>query len=368
MKKNILWGAVIFATTLLGFSSCSDDDDDKYISTIPPALQESTNGAYILSSGKMNSNTASLYYYDLSKTENKDAFEVFNTVNGISLGDVAQDMIVYGGKMYISMYNSGIIYVTDKNAKLLATIKDATNKLQPRYFDAGSGKIFVSLYDGYLARIDTTSLTIDKKIAVGPNPERVKIANNKIYVANSGGLNERFNNTISITDLNLTDKIDIEVALNPYELKTDKKGNLYLVSRGNYGLWTPFIPNSFQQINTTTDEVTVIDEGRSYSIFPEGNKIYMLDKGYDENKNPYSNFMYYDTNKKEIVEESFITDETVIKDANSLSIEPVSGDYYVSVANGTNNGDVYIFSKDGKFKSKFDTGSAYPAGVWFLKK
>lgn len=366
MKRNILWGAVLFVTALIGFSSCSDDDDETYTPIIPPTLLESANGAYILSTGKINSNTAALYFYDLTKTENKEAVEVFKTVNGIEMGDAAQDMIVYGSKMYISMYNSGVIYVTDKNAKLLATIKDATNKLQPRYFDAGSGKIFVSLYDGYLARIDTTSLTIDKKIAVGPNPEGVKIANNKIYVANSGGLNweNGYNNTVSIVDFNLTTKTDIEVEVNPYELKRDTKGNLYLISRGDYG----DIPNCLQQINTTTDKVTVLDKGRSYSVFPIGDRLYMLNKGYDENWTPYSDFLYYDINSKKIVEESFITDGTVIKDINSVSVEPTSGDYYVSVANGTTNGDIYIFSSEGKFKSKFDTGSAYPAGVWFIKK
>ena len=38
--------------------------------------------------------------------------------NGMGLGDTAQDMIVYGDKMYIAVYGESTIEVTDLKAKI----------------------------------------------------------------------------------------------------------------------------------------------------------------------------------------------------------------------------------------------------------
>lgn len=358
--RKLVFKGLLLAGLFAGFTSCSDDDDnDNPVINIT----DSHYGAYVLSAGKYGSNTGTLYYYNLDSNTTHKAQEAFASANGINLGDTGQDMIVYGSKMYIGMYGSGLIYVTDKNAKIIATIKDDENKLQPRSFETLNGKVYVTLYDGYLARIDTTSLTIDKKIEVGPNPEGVKAANSKLYVANSGGMSAGYNTTVSIVDSELTSKKDIEVVINPCELKTDDNGNLFLVSRGNYG----DIPNCLQQINTTTNEVTVIDEGRSYSIFPIGNNIHMLNKAWGDN-GVTSTFIYYNSSTKKIVEESLIGNDVTIADINAVTVDPSSKDIFITAADGSNNGDVYIFSSEGKLKSKFETGSAYPSGVWFVKK
>lgn len=358
MKKNVLWLMSLCVITLSGLASCSDDNDKN--TPEPPATD--SYGAYVLNNGPYTKNAASIAYYSIDKkTVQKD---IFKSVNGIELGDVGQDLIIYGSKMYIAMYNSGVIYVTDKNGKLITTIKDDNNKLQPRYFESYNGKVYVTLYDGYLARIDTTTLSIDKKIEVGPNPEMVKVANNKLYVANSGGFVDGYNNTVSVVDLNLSTKKDIEVAVNPNILEKDDNGNLFLVSWGN---WLD-IKSTLQQINTSSDEViTILDDGRPFKIFNIEDKLFILDKGYDVNYIPHSYFFYYDIKNGKIIEESFIADNTSLSDINAVTYEPVSKEYYVSVANGENNGDVYIFSSEGKLKSKFDTGGAYPMGIWFLK-
>jgi len=353
MKKNVLWGMLLFATVLLGFNSCSDDDDDPVNPPVPPSY-----GAYVLNSGSNTDNTASISYYDVdNKVVVKDTFKL---ANGKGLGSQAQDMLIYGSKIYISVTNSNIVFVTDKSLKIINTIQE--DKLSPRSFETHNGKVYFTSYSGYVMRIDTTSLKIDKRIEVGPYPEMLKYVNSKIYVANSGGLNPEPNNTVSILDTELSTKKDIEVVLNPNELKTDKYNNLYLAS---WGIWDKTVLSSLQQINTTTDEVTVIDEGRIMSIFPMNDRLYMLDTDWATTP-PSTSVIYYDIQNKKIVEQSFVTDNTKMNDIKTVNIEPKSGDLYVSVNNGVNNGDIYIFSADGKFKSKFDTGGIYPMGIWFL--
>lgn len=355
LQRNIFASLLLLSIMVLGFTSCSDDDDNN-------KEDNSIGNVYVLSSGGMGSNSATLIAYnaETGKTNN-----IFENVNGVKLGDTGQDMIYYGSKLYVSLYNSGIVYVLDNTGKKLAEIKDDSEKLQPRMFEAYNGKVYVTSFDGYIARIDTTSLTIDKKVAVGPNPEFVKVVNNKVYVANSGGLNWQsgYNNTVSILNPDLSDKKDIEVAVNPVELDVDKYNNLYLISRGNYG----DVPNTLQSINTTSNEVKVLDTGRSYSMFAISEKLYLLKKEYVNSK-PTSSLTYWDIASSKIVEQSFITDGQEIADISYVTVDPKSGNYYVAAANGSNTGDVYIFSAGGKFISKFDTGAAYPMKILFIYK
>lgn len=364
MKSTIVIFSTLFLAVLFSFSSCSDDGkkDDILPSQLIP------NGAYVINSGGKGNNAASITYYDLDTKQVKTG--VFESVNGVGLGDTGESMIVYGSKMYVAVYNSGIIYILDKNCKILSIIKSETaDKIQPREFEAYNGKVYVSLYEGYLARIDTTTLTIDKKIVVGPNPESVKAANNKIYVANSGGMNSKngYNNTVSIVDPELTSSREIEVGMNPQEFKKDKYNNLYLISRGNYKTDVTAVPNRLQQINTTTDKVTVLDEGHSFLMFPYGDKLYLVNKVY-VNSIPTSTISCYNISEKKVVQENFITDGTVISDISKIEFEPISGDIYVLAANRKNNGDVYVFSSEGKLQNKFDTGGAYPMEISFVKK
>lgn len=353
LQKNVFASLLLLSVMVLGFVSCSDDNDKE---------DNSIGNVYVLSSGGMGSNSAVLVTYnaDTKKTTN-----IFENVNGVKLGDTGQDMIYYGSKLYVSVYNSGIVYVLDKTGKKLAEIKGDTEKLQPRMLEAYKGKVYVTSFDGYIARIDTTTLSIDKKVPVGANPEYVKVVNNKVYVANSGGLNWQngYNNTVSILNPDLSEKKDIVVAVNPVELEVDKYNNLYLISRGNYG----DVPTTLQSINTTTNEVKVLDKGRSFSMFAINDKLYQLKKEYVESK-PSSSFTYWDIASNKIVEQSFITDGKAIADVSYVTVDPKSGNYYVAAANGSNTGDVYIFSAGGKFISKFDTGAAYPMKVLFIYK
>lgn len=358
--SDLFFKSILLAILSMVFVSCSDDDNG---ATIIDPIQI-TNGVYVLNSGVYQSNSATISYYD--RATSKIINRIFENANGIGLGDTGQDMVIYGNKMYIAVYNSGLIYITDKNCKILNTIKEYSgNKLQPRSFDVHEDKVYVTLFDGYLARIDTTSLVIDKGIKVGPNPEGLKIMNNKIYVANSGGMNylEGYNNTISVVDLDLTDEKQVEVGLNPNKFIVGKNNELYLLTIGDYGL----IRKNLYKIDTTTDTAEKLYEGEyGYSGFFDGNKLYLLRKEYDNNKIALSKIGYFDFDKKEIVEKSFITDGTNILDINDVQFDKANGEIYVAASDGSNNGDLYIFTSEGKLKTKLDTGGAFPIGIYFI--
>ena len=59
--------------------------------------------------------------YDIEKDEVVPDY--FLAQNGRGLGDTAQDMIVYGDKMYIAVYGESTIEVTDLKAKSIKQVK-----------------------------------------------------------------------------------------------------------------------------------------------------------------------------------------------------------------------------------------------------
>lgn len=82
-----------------------------------------------------------------------------------------------------------------------------------RYIRFHDGKAYASSYVapvkfdqnarvGYVAEIDTTTLQVTRTVNVGYQPEELAIANNKVYVANSGGyMFPNYDRTVSVIDL-----------------------------------------------------------------------------------------------------------------------------------------------------------------------
>ena len=262
-------------------------------------------------------------------------------------------MIIYGSKIYLAVYGSQTIEVTDLNGKSLKQIKSNTDKpLQPRAFTSYGGKVYVSLFDGYVASIDTTSLEIDNTVAVGRNPEQLTVANGKLYVANSGGLDYNtevgYDKTVSVVNLeSFTETKKIEVVLNPCNVQRDSQEDVYLVSMGNYA----DIPNTLQKINTSTDEISTVSIANATEMASLGDKIFMMYSQYDQNSNTY---YLYDAINENIITDSALK-ETIAK-PYKIAADKASNMLFVTESDYTNNGDVYCFDGDGNLKVKFEAG------------
>ena len=81
---------------------------------------------------------------------------------------------------------------------------------------AGPVKIDPNARLGYVARVDTTTLTVKDTCVVGYQPEEMVIVGNKLYVANSGGYRvPNYDRTVSVIDLNTFKVIKtIDVGIN----------------------------------------------------------------------------------------------------------------------------------------------------------
>ena len=184
MKKYLLGLAVLLMGTAV-MTSCSDDNDGP-----ETYLQEYSTGAYVVNSGnmysKIESSLTAIDYASSTATQN-----VFKAANGRSLGNTANDGIVYGNKIYLAVDQSNTIEVIDKTTKKSIKQIKTTDLLgnaegaEPRHIIADGGKVYFTTYGGYVAAVDTTSFALQKKWKVGSYPEGLVIAHGNIYVANS---------------------------------------------------------------------------------------------------------------------------------------------------------------------------------------
>lgn len=360
MKKKIFLNTMAFcmAVTLPLFTSCSDDDNEpEEVPVIPSEY------IYVLNSGNQNSNNASLSLYNLKdSTVTKDIFMAQNNRN---LGDTGQDIVVYGSKMYIAVYTDMTIEVTDLEAK---SIKQIKTEGRPRHIVAEGGKVYVTYYNGYVARIDTASLTVETKVQVGRNPERMTIANNKLYVANSGGLDYSteigYDKTVSVIDLaSFTETKKIEVIINPDNVVSDNKGGVYVISKANYNMGTNPIPNTLQRIDVATDEVTVVTNATMMTL--GGNVLYYIYSQWGASGQEIT-YTAYNTTSNLVVSDNFIGN-TVISGPYQMNYDETYEHLFITTSDYTNDGDVYVFDKSNKFETTFEVG-LNPMKAVYVKK
>ena len=94
--------------------------------------------------------------------------DFFLSENKRGLGDTANDMKLYGSKLYIVVNVSSQIEVMDaatgKSLKQIPFFAENGTPRQPRYVAFADGNAYVCSFDGTLSRIDTTSLAVTGRI------------------------------------------------------------------------------------------------------------------------------------------------------------------------------------------------------------
>lgn len=355
------------AAWTLSAGACDDDDEpgDKHV--VDPPVYALPDGLLILNRGNYNANDASLNLYDMVSAEMTD---LYRTANGAALGESAQDMLMYGSKIYVGVTYSNRLAVLGRDGSLIKAIEpeDGTGSpLNPRYMAAAGGKVFAAYYSGHeVAVLDTASLEIEKVIPVGRYPEQLVVANGKLYVANSGGSDfPDYGHTVSVIDLNTLEvEKEIEVVLNPVNMAADSEGDVYLVSMGNYNQPSEgqeAVGNTLQRIDGQTGEVTVMGSGTKMAI--ANDLLYVVYTTYDD---PDVTYKVYDTKTEQVISDNFITDGTTIDSPNSIDVNPQTGTVCISSFTYGERASLYIFTPDGKLHEVIDCGGYDTVEVGFL--
>ena len=219
----------------------------KKTTTINSDVSDLKHGLLVLNEGLFNLNNASLSWVDLITNTVSEDFFLQKT--GRKLGDTGNDLQRYGAKIYVLVNVSSTIEVlnahTGQSLKQIVMQENGKAK-QPRNIAFYGGRVFVSCFDGYVDVIDTASLTVEKRIKVGSNPEDMVVVNQRLYVSNSGGLIPSLDSTLSIIDCqNLVELEKIVVGKNPGKIVALNDSILYVHVRGNYST----IPSVLKKVN-----------------------------------------------------------------------------------------------------------------------
>jgi len=343
MKKVFIY----FMLLAVAFTACEKDPVSK--------SDKSISGVFILNQGGWRTNDASLWTYS---PESGKTSVVISSIANNQLGNLAQDMLIYGGKLYIAITGSSVIRVLDvatkQDVKTIPFFNDGI-PCQPRYLAAYDGKIYATCYngeEGIVARIDTATLVWEAQTGVGSYPEGIAESNGKFYVANSG---YGYGNTVSVVDIATFSELrKITVGTNPNIVRAD--GNyIYLSYQGTS--WEG-VPGGFQRMDVRDNSVVTVSDSPKADFAIANGIIYYYDVTYDSTGSTEVSFgkMSVAANGSKTVS-PLITGNVSMVSPYGIVVHPETGDVYISDAGDyVNPGSVFIFDSQGKKINEFTVG------------
>ena len=347
-----------------------------------PAADTDIRGFYLVNEGNMGSNKCTLDYYDyLTGVYARNIYAERNPNVVKELGDVGNDIGIYGSKLYVVVNCSHKVEVLDARSGVRIGQVDIPNC---RYVRFHRGKAYVSSYvgpvqlgadapKGAVYQVDTLSLAITGQVTVGYQPEEMETVGDNMYVANSGGYRApEYDNTVSVIDLAGMRQVElIPVGINLHRVRKDRYDRLWVTSRGDR-LSRPSRLYVMDRIpGTDRMEVTDTLPVACSNMAIHGNLIYFYAAEWSDLTG--SNTISYgiiDIRTKEVVSTNFITDgtEREIAMPYGIAVHPETGDIYLTDAkNYVSSGTLYCFDSQGRKKWSVRTGDI-PTAIAFVHK
>ena len=399
-KHNILIWVIGYWLLAIGLTSCRGDEivvpSEYELLPIPVRAESSFApnepiGMYLLNEGNMGSNKASIDYVDFCNGYYIRNIYGERNPNVIKeLGDVGNDIQVYGNRLYAVINCSHKVEVMDLRTCRRIGQVDIPNC---RYIRFNGDKAYISSYVGPVSidpnaqlgaifEVDTATLKITRKVTVGYQPEEFEIIGNHLYVANSGGYHAPdYDSTLSVVDLTDFRQIKkIPVCVNPHRVRKDQYDRLWITSRGDHKDVQPQLV-CFQPISNSLLPIANVPAVSEMVIF--GDSMYFYGSHWsDETMSNQTTYGVFDTRypipdiRYPIADSQYptselrplITDGTEknIKIPYGIQVNPYNGDIYITDAkNYVSSGQLHCYSREGKRKWSVRTGDI-PAHMCFV--
>lgn len=156
MQKGLLYNMLLrlgkcFFLFPLFFIACDDLEDKPSI--VPESngdvFETGTAEMYILSEGLFNQNNSSLARYSFNRQRCTNNY--FSANNQRGLGDTANDIAIYGNKIYVVVNVSSTVEVIDfptgKSIRQISMLRDNGSSRQPRAIAFDKDKAYICSYD-----------------------------------------------------------------------------------------------------------------------------------------------------------------------------------------------------------------------------
>ena len=339
-------------------------------------------GMYLLNEGNMGSNKATIDYLDFSKgIYIRNIYGERNPNVIKELGDVGNDIQVYGNRLYAVINCSHKVEVMDlRTCRRIGQI-DIPNCRYIRFY---GDKAYISSYVGPVSidpnaqlgaifEVDTATLRITRQVTVGYQPEEFEIIGNHLYVANSGGYRAPdYDSTLSVVDLiDFRQVQKIPVCVNPHRVRKDQYNRLWITSRGDHKevqpqlvCLQPLHPTPYTLHHISPSEMVIIGDSMYYYGAHWSDETMSNQITYGvfniQNSLPFR--------EGAGVGSSLITDGTEknIKIPYGIQVNPYNGDIYITDAkNYVSSGQLHCYSREGKRKWSVRTGDI-PAHMCFV--
>ena len=357
--RNFFYPLLLFAAL---FSSCRQEEviHGSSSSNVGKPVYSEIEGFYLLNEGNMGLNKSSLDYYDATTaTYHRNIYAERNPNVVKELGDVGNDLQIYGSKLYAVINCSHKMEVMNADDATRVAKIDIPNC---RYVVGHKGYVYVSSYvgpvqiyptapKGAVFKVDTLTMNVVGNVEVGYQPEEMSVIGNKLYVANSGGYRiGNYENTVSVIDLDkfeVCDVLELEGVQNLHRMDVDSKGRLWVSSRGDYyGSVSTLVvvdPQSGKILKNMNIPVSNmwVDDDVAYIISSEYSKVTETEE---------ITYAKVDMLNMEILSRQLITDGTdkKIKIPYGIAVNPVTKDIYITDAKSyVVSGTLYCFDKNG---------------------
>lgn len=349
MKKLLLFIAI--AATAL---SC------RHPEVVPTEDLHFGHGIFVLNEGNMGSNKATIDFYDpAADTLYRDIYPTVNPTVVKELGDVGNDIGIYGGKLYAVINVSGKVEIMDLNARRITHV-DIPN-CRSLCFEGGyayvtsyAGPVMMDEHYeqlGYVAKIDTASLTVVDTCCVGFQPNGICSDGKRLYVANSGGyMYPNYDSTLSVISLETfreERKITVAINLDATTYDPSEKA-VYVSSLGDYMTH----PAMLYKVNTESGKVSELGFAAS-KMQMVGDKLYYLTTSY-AGGNPSVGYLTPSNGQRTTIT---LSADYEYKMPYGLLVEPATGELYLTDARDyVTPGVLLRYSPDGQLLSKQRTG------------
>ena len=370
----------IILTTILALASCRgpEETDPSNQTNVGSGDAGDIYGFFLLNEGNMGANKCTLDYYDYTTgIYHKNIFPERNPEVVQELGDVGNDMGIYGSRLWIVVNCSNLVEVVDVRTGWhieqisIPNCRSITFKDQYAYVSSYAGPVEIdpNARLGYVAKIDTSSFEVIDTCTVGYQPEEMAIVGDYLYVANSGGYRvPDYDHTVSVIDLHsFSEVLKIEVAPNLHRMEADAYGNIWVSSRGDYY----DIPSTTLVINT--EYMAVYDQLDLLACTDMtlcGDSLYVYSNTWNYfTQTSDINYAVVDVKTHQVLTRKFITDgtETQLQNPYGIAVNPNTREIFVTDARDyVTPGKVYCYSPEGELKWSANTGDI-PSRIVFTR-